>query len=236
MEGLKMVKDKASPVGNSPFALPTRASRSRLLKLLIILVPALVYLLRSHLPNSSPLLGRPRIPFWDAPLTPSQVFVHELAATMEEFYGMLVHMQYLKPEAVSHAPHTNPGINVTLALELKMSPEAIMLLQILPYVQTTDPYYLTAENASVRFGTAANVFMMGTTFADFRNDDELRASRDPWQSKYGIYEDVYFEGDSDGDEGEYMKPWQVVLTGTPTSSTYEPFVAVNLANGEERLF
>ncbi|KAF2804429.1 uncharacterized protein BDZ99DRAFT_467468 [Mytilinidion resinicola] len=121
--------------------------------------------------------------------------LQEVADLMDEIYSTLAKMRYMPASAIKRAPHTNPGINLTLAAECSLDPLVIRLHQLLPYVDKTE-----VESPD---------FIHGGEFADFRAEDDVRQSRDPlysgWESNGG-------KGDWDGEDGEYIRPWVTPLS------------------------
>lgn len=111
----------------------------------------------------------------------------EVVDLLNRYYELLARMRYLPPSAIKYPPHS-PPVNMTLAQELGLEPQVQELLQSLPYV---DGYNNEGE------------FILGGSFADFRNSDVLIQSRDPG------YADP--EGDFDDENGPYVKPWVLVL-------------------------
>ena len=123
---------------------------------------------------------------------------------MGEFYQLLAKMQYLDlgEGTIDYPPHIDPdrSINSTLAAQLGMAPEAIQLLQRLPYVAAPVRWNPGAEDPE---------FILYGRFADFRNDEELEESRDP------LYAGVDPRDESvgwDDEYGPYMQPWYVPLS------------------------
>lgn len=123
---------------------------------------------------------------------------------MGKSYQFLAKMQYLDLDQGTsvYPPHLDPekSINSTPAAQLSMTPEAIQLLQRLPYVA-----------APVRWDHDAgeDEFILYARFADFRDDEVLVESRDP------LYAGIDPRDESVGwDEecGRYMRLWYVPLS------------------------
>ena len=110
----------------------------------------------------------------------------EIASLTTEFYEILSKMGQFPPETIKYPPH-NPPINANFAKSLGMAPQVIDLLQRLPYVDGND-----------------RAWLYDAEFADFRYNDQLEQSRDPFHVKP--------DGRSYYSErGPYMRPWQVAL-------------------------
>lgn len=209
---------------STPSRLRTLSLRSLKL-LLFIICSAIVYSVASQQCFDPSARISSHLPAWttlQTPAQPNQQFVYELADTMKDFYRLLIRMRYLKADAVSYPPHNNPSINVTLARELGMSEDAILLLQQLPYVKTDDCYDGQPEHSFVYFGSAKPKFVLGSLFGDFRDDKMLQESRSPWEPRRGIRSAQM----DDSSQEPYLKPWHVVLT---LPGSYEDkFLAVDL--------
>ena len=122
--------------------------------------------------------------FFHYPITTFNVA--EIASLTTEFYEILSKMGQFPPESIKYPPH-NPPINANFAKSLGMAPQVIDLLQRLPYVKGND-----------------RVWLYDAEFADFRYNDQLEQSRDPFHVKP--------DGRSYYSErGPYMRPWQVAL-------------------------
>jgi hypothetical protein len=111
---------------------------------------------------------------------------HEIASLMEEWYRLLIKMQYY-PESHLKLPPHDPPINRSLAEQLGMDPNVVELLELLPYMENTH----------------GGEFIHYGQFADFRGEDDLRQSRDPTFASP--------EGGFDEPNGEYMRPWVMAL-------------------------
>jgi hypothetical protein len=59
----------------------------------------------------------------------------EVVALMTEFYEVLVKLALWPEGVIQNPPHTNPAVNVKLALELGYDPAVVELMQKLPYVK-----------------------------------------------------------------------------------------------------
>lgn len=118
----------------------------------------------------------------------------ETASLIGQVYELFIKMRYLPPGSIAYPPHISPPINTHYAHSLGLDRQAIELLQLLPYV--------TGETAWG--GGGEQEFILGGTFADFRDEGTLAQSRDPL---YGSP-----EGSDWADEnGPYMRPWYVAL-------------------------
>lgn len=138
---------------------------------------------------------------------------------MSELYELLEEMRYIKPDSISYPPHSLPAINITLATSIGLSPLAIKLLQILPYVkQTPGPLY-NSWNEPIMSATNwrawryNNELLLSTSFVDMRDDKVLMGTRDPWDDDSEMME-MMLQGElSEDPEIPLLKPWQVALTG-----------------------
>jgi hypothetical protein len=112
---------------------------------------------------------------------------HEIAELMTRYYELLAKMRYFPSSFIKYPPHS-PPIDITFAQSLGLEPQAIELLQLLPYVEG----YNNEDE-----------FILGGSFADFRKKGVLSQSRDP----------AFAEPDKgfDGENGEYVRPWVLVL-------------------------
>ena len=122
-------------------------------------------------------------PSVNAPFNP-----HEIVDLMTRYYQLLASMRYFPASSIKYAPH-DPPIDVECAASLGIEPQGIELLQLLPYVDG-----LQNEDE----------FIMHGSFADFRKKGVLVQSRDP---KF-----VSPEKGFEGENGEYVRPWVLVLT------------------------
>ncbi|KAH6675587.1 hypothetical protein B0J14DRAFT_637082 [Halenospora varia] len=118
---------------------------------------------------------------------------NEIATLLSNYYSLLARMHYISPSSIHQPPHA-PPINTTLARSLHCSPSVISVLEALPYVQG--------------YG-GEDDFMLGGSFADFRDDDELKRSRDP---NY-VGGDVWDRG-VDEEGGKYVEDWVCVLNAS----------------------
>lgn len=152
----------------------------------------------------------------------TSIWLKEIATLMTELYELLSQMKYIKPGAVQYAPHGEKGVNVTLAKYIGLIPEAIDLLQLLPYTVTSPgPYYYFGHAivpSVTRFSAwgYSNNLLLTTRFSDLRDDFTLRASRDPWNGGSGMWTDADVLKKEPWTVS-YLKPWQVALS----SSTFD---------------
>lgn len=113
-------------------------------------------------------------------------------------------MQYLDldQETIDYSPHFDPNksINSTLVAELGIAPEAIQLLQRLPYVA-----------APVRWdhGAGEDEFILYGRSADFRDDEQLVEPREPFCASVNPRDESV---GWDVEYGRYMWPWYVPLS------------------------
>ncbi|CZR62472.1 uncharacterized protein PAC_12369 [Phialocephala subalpina] len=124
---------------------------------------------------------------------------------MTEFYELLAEMGYYDASIIARPPHTDLGINKTLAVKLGFSQAAMDMMDILPYLNTTGD----GDSGSVSWSHGEdNEFLLHGVFADMREDDHLEASRDPFYM-------VDTTGDIKGwdeDGGPYMRSDFVTLS------------------------
>ncbi|KAH8807943.1 hypothetical protein F5884DRAFT_881551 [Xylogone sp. PMI_703] len=165
----------------------------------------------------------PSLPGHFQPNNSDREFIYELANKMRDFYELLIKMHYLNPDGVAYPPHT---IDITLAKKLNMSDDAVILLQLLPYVRVNKPMYNWVNDSSIKFGTSPNGFVFGTSFVDWREGLIIPRITDP----FGDEDDLDFKllDNNEGrrlcyEQGMCIKPWHVVLT-----HPYHRFLAVNL--------
>ncbi|KAH8676736.1 hypothetical protein BGZ60DRAFT_371804 [Tricladium varicosporioides] len=118
---------------------------------------------------------------------------NEIATLLSNYYSLLARMHYISPSSIRQPPHA-PPINTALARSLHCSPAVISLLEALPYVQG--------------YG-GEDDFMLGGSFADFRDDGELKQSRDP---SY-VGGDVW-DRETDEEGGKYVADWVCVLNAS----------------------
>ena len=111
----------------------------------------------------------------------------ETASLMTEFYELLSQMGQFPPATIKYPPHNHPPVNVKFAKSLGMAPQVVDLIQKLPYIEST-----------------GRIWLFEGIFADFREDEDLESSRDP----FGVIPDgwSYYS-----ERGPYMRPWQVAL-------------------------
>ena len=111
----------------------------------------------------------------------------EIASLMTEFYELLSQMGQFPPATIKYPPHLRPSINVKFAKSLGMAPQVVDLIQKLPYIESN-----------------GRIWLFEGIFADFREDEDLESSRDP----FGVNPDgwSYYS-----ERGPYMRPWQVAL-------------------------
>ena len=90
----------------------------------------------------------------------------EVADIMTEFYELLAETGHYNESIIKRPPH-HPGINKALAAELELSPEAVDMMELLPYLNLKD--YPIAWSK----GGGDNEFLLSGTFADLRDDGEV---------------------------------------------------------------
>ena len=152
-------------------------------------------------------------------------WIQQLSTLMGDFYQLLAKMQYLDLDqgTIDYPPYTDPekSINTILATQLGLTPEAIQLLQRLPYV---------AAPARWNHGAGDEEFILYGCFADFRKDGELEESRDP------LYAGVDPKDESVGwedEDGQYMRPWYVPLSRL---GNHGVVLILNMKNRKSRYF
>ena len=111
----------------------------------------------------------------------------EIASLMTEFYELLSQMGQFPPATIKYPPHLHPPVNAKFAKSLGMAPQVVNLIQKLPYIESN-----------------GRTWLFEGIFADFREDEDLESSRDP----FGVNPDgwSYYS-----ERGPYMRPWQVAL-------------------------
>ncbi|CAJ2499835.1 Uu.00g026880.m01.CDS01 [Anthostomella pinea] len=113
----------------------------------------------------------------------------EVADLMLEIYRTLGEMRILDPAGIEEGPHNLTHL-LPISREHGLAPEVVYLYSHLPYI-----------------GPAAGVtdFLWGSTFADYRDADDISQGRDPF---YASPEpDAGFEAE----DGEYMRAWYTPL-------------------------
>ncbi len=111
----------------------------------------------------------------------------EIASLTTEFYELLSQMGQFAPATIKYPPHLHPSINVKFAKSLGMAPQVVDLIQKLPYVESN-----------------GRIWLFEGIFADFREDEDLESSRDPFSVNPDGWS--YYS-----ERGPYMRPWQVAL-------------------------
>ena len=111
----------------------------------------------------------------------------EIASLMTEFYELLSQMGQFPPATIKYPPHLHPPVNSKFAKSLGMAPQVVDLIQKLPYIESN-----------------GRTWLFEGIFADFREDEDLESSRDP----FGVNPDgwSYYS-----ERGPYIRPWQVAL-------------------------
>ncbi|KAL2817743.1 hypothetical protein BDW59DRAFT_182043 [Aspergillus cavernicola] len=118
--------------------------------------------------------------------------LHEIAALMLEIYQTLAEMRYLNPESIHQGPHNLSSLHPLYTAQ-NIDPEIVYLYSILPYYIGSPP--LDGETD----------FFHGGTFADFREEEDIEQSRDPF---YAGPDGVDF----DAGNGPYMQSWMTPLS------------------------
>lgn len=179
---------------------PARRRSGRLLKSALTLgACCLVYLLWTNKHRMEPFWRKPEV-------SEQELWIQDIANLMTDLYTLLEDMAYLPPGSISYPPHIEPAINTTLATRIGLSPDAVLVLEKLPYV-TTD----TNWNA-YRY---KNELLLTTQFADMRDDWTLTKSRDPWHpDTWHPRDEEHFNFNSDeDDELGGLNAWEVALSG-----------------------
>jgi hypothetical protein len=138
--------------------------------------------------GKAPRLGLARKDIPIRPSTNTPFDPYEIVDLMTRYYQLLSKMRYFPESHIKYAPH-DPPVDIDFAVSLGMEPQVIQLLQLLPYVEG-----LGNEDE----------FIMHGSFADFRKKNVLEQSRDP---KFLSPEKGF-----DVENGEYVRPWVLVLT------------------------
>ncbi len=125
-------------------------------------------------------------------------WIQHVASLMADFYQLLIAMNWLDAKYVDYPPHSgSTALDLELTKELGLDRDVVSLLQQLPYVSYKHGRHRT------NWGLESD-FVLGGNFADFRDQRDLRQSRDPF------YTDVDPQDVSVGWEdeyGQYMHPW-----------------------------
>ncbi|KAJ7071578.1 hypothetical protein C8F01DRAFT_441112 [Mycena amicta] len=115
----------------------------------------------------------------------------EVLALITQFYQLLVDMGHWEPDELTYAPHTDPPVDVELALQLGYDEAVVALMQKLPYLRPN-----VARNE--------NKYLLGrTSFANYTGEHDLREGRRP-------YPYTYIDGCGDLDPWllPLMLPWR----------------------------
>lgn len=129
----------------------------------------------------------------------------EIVTLITQYYELLAKMRYFPTSYIKYAPH-DPPIDVDLAKSFDLEPQAIELLQALPYIEG----YSNEDE-----------FILGGSFADMRSLDVLMQSRDPGFASP--------EGGFDDENGEYMRPWEICINECGNHGT---MMFLDTRNGE----
>lgn len=113
-------------------------------------------------------------------------------------------MLYFPSSYIKYAPH-DPPIDVDLAKSYNLEPQVIELLQALPYVEG----YCNEDE-----------FILGGSFADMRDPEVLKQSRDP-----GFCSP---DGGFDDENGEYVRPWELCINECGNGG---PIIYLDTRNG-----
>ncbi|KAJ6569530.1 hypothetical protein B0H19DRAFT_697702 [Mycena capillaripes] len=97
----------------------------------------------------------------------------EVISLITQFYELLITMGHWPEGSLSYPPHTDPPVNVELAVQLEYTPAVIALMQRLPYVS---PQY--------NDGDEKYAIVSRTRFADYTRDEDLREGRHPYPYQY----------------------------------------------------
>jgi hypothetical protein len=141
---------------------------------------------------------------WYGPLSGDTLSpdMREVSSRLGELYELLVDMAYLEraTNPIEYPPHdASRNINTTLATQLGLHPLAIQLLESLPYI---------SADANWNKGAGDLELLLYGAFADFRDDDILKESRDPLYAGVDPLDKSVGWNDEDG---QYMKPWYLPL-------------------------
>jgi hypothetical protein len=108
----------------------------------------------------------------------------EVARLMLEIYQILAQMRYLDPSWIQPGPHDLSPSILSLYTTLKLDPRIIYLYSVLPYTDPANPHGSDLD------------FFQGSSFADFRTEDDVIRARDPMYSE---------------EESEKPRPWMTTL-------------------------
>lgn len=107
---------------------------------------------------------------------------------MGQYYELLADMHYYPRSYIKYPPHS-PPISLELCEKYQLEPQVVELLQLLPYIEG----YNNEDE-----------FILGGSFADYRDEGVFEQARDPTFASP--------DGGFDDENGEYMRPWVVALT------------------------
>ncbi|KAG0652311.1 hypothetical protein D0Z07_1209 [Hyphodiscus hymeniophilus] len=113
----------------------------------------------------------------------------EIVHLIRDYYELLARLRYFPSSFIKYPPHS-PAIDVKLAASLGMEPQIISLLELLPYIEG----YSNEDE-----------FILGGSFADFRQKGALETSRDPG------FKDPDLRKGWNEENGPYVRPWVLVL-------------------------
>ena len=126
------------------------------------------------------------------------VWIQEVASIMGALYEMFVKMRYLKAEQVEYPPHTgSKPLDMESITKLGLSDDVISLLQQFPYIADTEVFDHSNEDSVF--------FHSGGVFLDYRDNQDLKQSRDP------LFLEPQWGKDWGEDGGTYMRPWYTPL-------------------------
>ncbi|KAF1999869.1 hypothetical protein P154DRAFT_210480 [Amniculicola lignicola CBS 123094] len=120
--------------------------------------------------------------------------LEEIADLLDQIYTTLAKMTYIPHTAIERGPHILPA---TVTEKYNLDPMVVKLMEIIPYV-------VKAELESSRF-------LSGGLFADFRKEEDVSASREPFYCNWAFDEDN-LKWRMNGHECKYMLPWVTPLT------------------------
>lgn len=99
-------------------------------------------------------------------------------------YELMEDMGYLKPNQISYPPHITTSINRTLTTELQLYDNVVDFMERLPYVKSTNNRQAQLTNWN---GPGYHdIFLLSASFADLRDEETLRRSRNIWCSDQNI--------------------------------------------------
>jgi len=108
---------------------------------------------------------------------------------IQELYELMEDMGYLKSGLISYPLQKENSINRTLTVELGLYDHVVDFMEHLPYINSTSDSQ--SQRTNWNEPGYQNMFLLSASFADLRDDDTLRRSRDIWCSDQDIDTKLY---------------------------------------------